>query len=142
GKNWMEIGFVQSKAPEGTSTEKLNYSLYDNAPAKGINYYRLVQIDFDNNEKVTEVKTVSFGKYDTNSIKLFPNPVAGDLHVEGLSSGMQIKLVDARGAVISQFSAETSTAKVISTDKLSKGVYFLQVGTDNSNMMVVRFIKM
>ena len=142
GKNWMEIGFAPSKAPQETNTEKINYSFNDNTPVKGINYYRLVQLDFDGKEKVTEVRTVSFGKDDSNSIKVFPNPVAGDLHIEGLSSGMNIKLVDARGAVLSRFTARTSTTEVIATDKLNKGVYFVQVGAVDGTAKTLRFVKM
>jgi hypothetical protein len=142
GKNWIQIGLVQSKSAQETSTEKINYSFNDNTPAKGINYYRLVQLDFDGKEKVSEIKTVSFGKDDANPIKVFPNPVVSDLHVEGLTSGMNIKLVDARGAVLSQFTAGTSTAEVIATDKLNKGVYFVQVGGIDGTAKTLRFVKM
>jgi hypothetical protein len=142
GKNWMQIGFVQSKSPLETSTEKINYSFSDNAPSNGINYYRLVQTDFDGKEKVSEVKTVSFGKDDANSIKVFPNPVAGDLHIEGLTSGMHIKLVDARGSVLSRFTAASSTAEVIPTGKLNKGVYFVQAEAVDGTEKTLRFVKL
>jgi len=55
---------------------------------------------------------------------------------------MNIKLVDARGAVLSRFTARTSTTEVIATDKLNKGVYFVQVGAVDGTAKTLRFVKM
>ena len=51
GSEWMKIGFVFSKASEGNSTQKLQYSYTDNNPLHGDNYYRLKQYDLDNHKK-------------------------------------------------------------------------------------------
>ena len=140
GKDWMEIGFVQSKAPEGNSTEKLQYSFYDNSPMSGMNHYRLKQLDLDNNEKISEIKTVSIGS-KAGTIRIFPNPVVNTMHLEGMEAGTRFRLVDARGAVLNNFTARSST-EVISTEKLIPGIYFVQVLANNSSSKTMQLVKL
>ena len=141
GKDWMEIGFVRSKAPEGSSTEKLQYSFYDNSPAKGINYYRLRQLDLDGREKISEIRTVSFTDKDANSIRIFPNPVVNTLHMEGIEPGTHFRLIDVKGAVVNQFTAQTSTYLLL-VEKLHPGIYFLQTVAANTITKTVQLVKM
>src|SRR5699024_7871004 len=47
GKVWKEIGFVKSKAINGSSNSKINYQFTTMNTTKGVNYYRLRQVDLD-----------------------------------------------------------------------------------------------
>lgn len=139
-KEWKSIGFANTKADGGNSTQNLQYSFTDNSPLSGTNYYRLVQVDRDGTEKMSEIKTVNIKQTETTSITAYPNPVAGILHVDGIIAGTNCKLVNAKGTVISQFIA-TSTTQIISTEKLIPGVYFLQVSKDNAAIKTIQLIK-
>ncbi|MEN0006640.1 MAG: T9SS type A sorting domain-containing protein [Bacteroidota bacterium] len=57
GREFQEIGRVQGA---GTTNIPQNYSLIDQSPANGINYYRLRQVDFDGKTDYSEVVSVDF----------------------------------------------------------------------------------
>lgn len=48
GSNWQRISEVDAA---GNSTQLLNYMTFDTEPVKGINYYRLTQVDFDGQQE-------------------------------------------------------------------------------------------
>jgi hypothetical protein len=141
GQDWTVIGFADTKATGGNSTDKLQYSFIDNNPVKGNNYYRLRQFDIDNKEKISSIRLASIGQTSEVSIKVFPNPVANEMHIEGLQAGTTCRLVDLRGSVISRFTANAST-QTISTEKLIPGIYFLQVITNNAAAKTIQLVKM
>jgi hypothetical protein len=141
GKEWTAIGFVNTKATAGNSGEDLHYTFFDNAPAKGTNYYRLVQVDLDDVKKISETKTVYVGGKDANSIKMFPNPVVNVLHIEGIEPGTNFKIVDLKGTELYQSKATTSS-QTVSTEKLSPGIYFLQIKKNDGRQETMRVVKM
>ena len=140
-KEWNNIGFVNTKSPDGNSTESLRYTFSDNSAQAGTNYYRIIQVDVDGTEKYSEVRTASLKQKETTSVTAYPNPVAGVLHVDGISAGTNCKLVDASGTVINQF-ISTSSAQTVSTEKLIPGIYFLQVTKDNAVVKTIQLVKM
>jgi len=141
GKEWTAIGFVNTKATDGNSGEDLHYTFFDNTPAKGANYYRLVQVDLDDFKKTSEIKTVYMGEKNANSIKMFPNPVANVLHIEGIEPGTNFKIVDLKGTELYK-SAATSSNQAVSTEKLSPGIYFLQIKKNDGRQETMRVVKM
>lgn len=54
---WTKIGFVDGN---GTTTEPIAYSFIDKNPVRGINLYRLKQIDFDGSYKIFNSVAVNF----------------------------------------------------------------------------------
>jgi hypothetical protein len=70
GNDWKMLGFV---AGSGTSTENRQYVFLDEKPLTGANYYRLRQMDFDNGEKYSRVRTVQL-KQVNGFLSLSPNP--------------------------------------------------------------------
>jgi len=106
-----------------------------------MNYYRLKQTDLDGGERISEIKAVSMNIKDANSIKMFPNPVVNTLQIEGIEPGAQLRVVDAKGTVVNQFTAQASYNS-LSVEKFHPGVYFVQVITANTTVKSLRFVKM
>src|ERR1041385_9231891 len=69
--SYQVVGTVKGA---GNSTQELYYSLKDQSPVRGINYYRLKQTDFDGHFKYSEVCSVS--AQPVNGIKVYPNPAS------------------------------------------------------------------
>ena len=57
GRNWNNIATVNAA---GNSSIRMDYSIYDNAPMKGINYYRLKLVDKDGKYDYSVTRTVCF----------------------------------------------------------------------------------
>ena len=72
------------------------------------------------------------GLQETTSdpIHLYPNPVSGTLHIEGVESGASIILYDLTGRKVLQ----SSFAPEISVEGLSNGLYILSIITTNGRI--------
>ncbi len=76
GATFSEIGRVTGS---GTTIEKQDYTYTDAQPLKGINYYRLKQVDFDGTSTYSNVVSVVMGRLGTFSVS--PSPAADLLKV-------------------------------------------------------------
>lgn len=107
GLSFSEIG---RKKGAGTSSSEKNYEFSDDAPSKGVSYYRIKQTDFDGNFDYSDVVAVSFEKKSDGScvLKVFPNPCPGKCSVtlsdckEEEKSEIIVEIVDALGNKIQQ----------------------------------------
>jgi len=139
GRDWNEIGFVPSNSPKGNSSEELQYDYVDNSPLTGINYYRLRQLDMDNQEKISQVRILSIGG-DNTKVAVFPNPVSDNIFIHDIKPGTNLLLTDARGMAIYRTSA-TTTDLTIPANALIPGVYFLQMTHNKAASKTVKVIK-
>ncbi|MBI5915718.1 MAG: T9SS type A sorting domain-containing protein [Bacteroidetes bacterium] len=140
GQTFREIGKV---AGQGTSYEVHNYQYTDEAPAPGINYYRLRQVDFDGQFSYSPVVSVHFdgGK---GSVRVFPSIVqetATILFPEETGEAGMVFLFDQTGRLVSAMEVQPGTLEAkLPTDGLPAGMYFLTVqnGTNRSNHHLVK----
>jgi hypothetical protein len=77
GNTFTKIGEVRGA---GNSNTIQSYTFEDRQPLKGINYYRLRQVDFDGQSSYSPVRSVLFGQ--GIDVKLTPQPVRDQLRVE------------------------------------------------------------
>lgn len=77
GFNWSKVGFVEG---QGFTLEKQKYTFTDYHPCRGLNYYRLKQLDFEGAYGYSKVGSVSTNSR-INSFEVYPNPVHGNLDV-------------------------------------------------------------
>lgn len=80
GSSWSSLGFVESKASGGTTSETIRYQFRDPAlpfEAERITY-RLKQVDTDGTAHLSEKASVQLGAPDRLALHgSFPNPVRG-----------------------------------------------------------------
>ena len=127
GKEWEVIGFVDG---QGDSRGEINYEFTDKSPKK-INYYRLNQIDFDGNNKYSNVVSVELKK--DNNISVFPNPTNDFLNVTALNSNTDYYIYDKLGKVVST----GRTSGKIDVSSLASGVYYIKTGKEDK---VIKFV--
>lgn len=131
---WQTIGFVEGKnTPNGS-----RYSFNDLAPMKGINMYRLNQVDIDGHNSYSNIEAVNF-VYDAAIVSVYPNPVADKLNIVFNNSSLlntHAKITTAAGAVIANIKL-SSYRQEVNLAAYAKGLYLisLQDGT------VLRIIK-
>jgi hypothetical protein len=99
GRNFEKIGWLDAKA---TPRELNSYQFLDVNPYKGINYYRLNQVDFDGKFSFSPVKSVLFSDEGFN-VRTWPNPVSNRLFIEISNDEKEkgeIKLINSTGEVV------------------------------------------
>ena len=139
GTHFSEISFVPTQSTSGNSTQKLVYQYYDRQPDKGINYYRLKQIDHDNNSQYSASAKVVFGE-NGNYILVYPNPAKDKLTIEGLNGNERIYLYNNNGQLLKQEKANSSI-KILLINDLPIGLYRLVIIDASENRIIEKIIK-
>ncbi len=131
---WKKIGFIEGN---GNSSQQNAYSSLDENPNKGINYYRLKQIDFDGKFEYSNIVNVDFMLSERlPEPKIFPNPVIGnEINIsfpkELKSEVLSIQLFSVAGRMIQQWEKSNSQHVILNFDKISNGIYFLEIRKGN-----------
>jgi hypothetical protein len=128
GNSWNTIATVAAK---GNSTVKVNYETYDNAPVRGINYYRLRQVDKNGQFELSAVRNALFNA--RNTVEIAPNPATNYINLYiGKTAARQtpatVQLLNAAGKVVYSILSVQSHIQ-IPTAALAKGLYFAKVIT-------------
>ena len=121
----------------GNSNLKNSYSYIDDKPATGLNYYRLVQTDADNNKHYFETRKVLDSRNTKAAVIILPNPVRDEVtSFINLKKAQRvvITITDMSGKQLktkSAFYAEGNTGVTIRTEDLPKGIYFLKTAGED-----------
>jgi hypothetical protein len=138
GINGVDSEPIRLITGAGNSTSVIHYEFRDNRPENGINYYRLVQYDFDGTATRSDVKTVDFGKVQIFSV--FPNPASANtsltMTVPG-SGEYKLTIYDVTGRMLMEENLtadETGTIKA-NTEQIFRtaGVYHLSLSRPDEN---------
>lgn len=133
-KVWQPIGFVKGN---GTTIAKQHYEYTDPNPIRGVNYYRLKQINFNETYEYSHVIAVhdaSSAKRETLSV--FPNPTTAQLYyrVASMNQVQSVQLFDIYGKlvkVVPHVNGQLTLAD------LNTGVYVLVVKTRQAQLQQV-----
>lgn len=124
--NWDNLGFIATKSLNGNSNVDLSYSFTDINNFKGICQYRIVQVDMNNAQKISEVSIVR-GEQN-GKIMLFPNPsFDGNAIIlfEDQNSARDISIIDLTGRIVKQWTNVNNNNLKI--DNLEPGFYSIRI---------------
>jgi hypothetical protein len=127
GNSWSKIGFTATKAVNGNSSEKLDYTFIDEQPLTGINFYRLKQTDLDGKYTYSEVRQVVFDK--AGNISLYPNPAKEYVTITGLKGSETIFLYSVTGQLLGTHQANARGIYGLPLHGLAKGIYYVKVSS-------------
>lgn len=145
--DWTKIGFVEGS---GTSTETNAYSFIDKNPSRGINLYRLKQIDYDGSYKIFNSVVVNFNQpFEFSLHQNYPNPFNPTTVISWqspVSSHQMLKVYDILGnevaTLVDEFREAGSYKVEFDASDLPSGVYYYKLTagnfTDVKKMMVVK----
>ncbi len=129
GNDFKLIGKISAS---GNSTSLKSYSLIDENPIFGNNYYRLKQIDFDGSFIYSDIKTVYLGK--TSLLSMYPNPAVNKSFTikipEQVQGDYSVQLIDNAGRIIYQQSGNPAEEKefyIHSLNLLHEGAYIAKI---------------
>ncbi|RZK74628.1 MAG: T9SS type A sorting domain-containing protein [Pedobacter sp.] len=135
GGSFLSLGKIKG---EGNSNEVKKYEVYDSTPSNGNNYYRLLQYDKDGKRKDYGVKIVKFGLSDNLIVRVFPNPVAKEVHIQlnnGKSEDLEVSLFNLNGQLIHQqlIKANGNDYSLLLNQKPAAGLYLLKLRSKSTN---------
>jgi hypothetical protein len=126
----------------GNSNTINSYTFEDhNAGSDFEGYYRLRQVDFDGEEEVFGPISINCDKGDSDYVEVYPNPSNGNFNVRVHSSiGVEKAVVNvytSNGSLVHQ--QMTNLEKGLTTlffeqNQLEKGMYFIQIESENSKL--------
>jgi hypothetical protein len=135
GENWSFIGEIRGT---GNSSIRQNYSLHDNEPLNGRQWYRLIQVDFDGNYEIFNPVMTEF--VGVERISVYPNP-AKDLVTVMLHEFMaeNLYLSDVCGTVMLTEKVAGREQFQFAVSSLIPGFYMLTV-SGNGFIQTTRLI--
>ncbi len=140
----LEFETISRIQGAGNSNSMLSYTYTDEAPLKGMSYYRLVQTDFDGTR--TEFAPVPvMHANNASGVVAFPNPFHSSFELrlsEQLQSeSLQIRIVDIQGRIIQQFTQlPNAPVSSIQLGDALPGLYFVEIQSAKG-AEVIRLIK-
>jgi hypothetical protein len=143
------IGFVDGM---GTTVNTTSYQNDDVNSYTDISYYRLKQIDIDNNFSFSGIKAVDGMKDNDPSyvdFNTYPNPVGDELIIEFKKipkdvSSATIKIINVSGQVLCHFEREIKYNHIIEIEyvkNLVPAAYLVSIDLDNGHRITQKFIK-
>lgn len=149
GFNYEKIGFVYARSI-GNSVTAINYDFTDNDPQGNIQYYRLKQVDINNQSKYSTVVTVRSETPKGLAITgLFPNPAETVINLQvstPVADKLAVTITDINGKQVLQqtaYAGAGSNTLQLNVTRLSKGTYFIKfVGLfSHQTVQAVKLIK-
>lgn len=135
GENWETLDFIRG---EGTTTQTTTYNFVDDNPMDGMNYYRLKQIDFDDQFEYSSIRVIEIEV--ENNTKVYPNPVQDFLNIELSSTeDVMISIFNLNGQLLREMTANESITRINFSD-LEAGIYIVRI-TNSTTQSVQKIVK-
>ena len=133
-KNWERLTFVSY------SNLNDNYTFADPNPLSGINYYRIAEIDFNNQPHYSVIRAVSIGPL--SAVTIWPNPAVGVLNVRynGVVNNATATIFDQVGRSVARVSIHQGN-NAVSLDNMAPGVYIIVLEEGNKKTFYQKIIK-
>jgi len=131
GKSFKTIG---QKSPEYNATIISNYAFMDNNPTKGINYYRIKQIDLNGKSSFSPVASVNF---DSEQLLRITNFDQRSIRISGIEGDASLQIFDVNGKVVAFRQINNNDS--YDFENLRNGVYFCKAENKNHSC-TLRFI--
>jgi hypothetical protein len=143
GNSYNAIGSLPNKTDQPNSSGGGSYHFTDNAPLKGVDLYRIRQVDIDGKYSFSTTVAVTVMP-PAQGLYLQTNPVRNVVTLVNPQQKMirSLQVVDASGRVLATITCNSSNSLISeNAGGLNPGYYFLRVSMGDS-MTTLRFIKL
>lgn len=140
-EEFYSIGKLTSKGDEGQFTE---YYFFDEAPLKGLNYYRLKAVDWDGTFVNHAIISIRFEGDFKEDILVYPNPIT-DNHITIRSNFdfefAKVRIIDVQGNEYLNSIQYYPSFGYQLPNNLGKGVYFVEFNTGfrTINKIIIKY---
>lgn len=122
--NGLDFVSIQKQLAAGNSIEIKNYLYLHTNPAIGINYYRILQQDFDGASTYSTIRNVDFNQEE--EVVILGNPIHEKMLKLQIKLSSPISIYTVEGKLILEKSCESGFQEIDLTH-CAKGVYLLKV---------------
>lgn len=141
-REYEAIGVISGN---GTTNATKAYTFTDTKAFYGINYYRLKQVDLDNNYEYYSTEAVTLTPKDNPNIMVYPNPVQTTTTLRVVSpyeGDVQVEIVDNSGSLLKVVTIEKGrTTEQLDMSEFSAGMYYLYVNSKGNRISVQNVVK-
>lgn len=138
GRHYFTLERIKSQAIDGNSSGNLKYTVTDSEPFHGLSYYRLKQVDLDENFSYSSAISINFSKKSMPHIKFYPNPTKGELFIElddAYSKEALLIIKNALGETILTENISLSSSNTLNHSLIPEGIpsgtYYCNLFYDN-----------
>lgn len=133
-KNWNKI---KQTAAAGESHGLISYSLIDEAPLSGTNYYRLKTVDLDGSFAYSRTVSVTTAGL---VISIYPNPASHLLYIKGLDASAirLVSLVNTGGVTVLKYNSVPENG--IDLSQFPNGMYLVKIVTKDGEQTMRKIV--
>ena len=125
GDNWRKIAKINGS---GTTTSSSVYSFEDTEVNNSLTYYRLSQTDYNGDYEMLRVFALDCTS--KTNVSVYPNPFKNELIVNK-NNTTEVNVFNALGQKMYPSFSENSVSYIFNTTDFPKGVYIVQIVSDN-----------
>lgn len=122
GSDYTTLGVVRAIE---AATATLDYTYTDAQPLNGTSFYRIRQMDLEGKSTFSQARMI-YGDCGNATVRMYPNPAADYILVDGVEAGNQIVVYNVLGQVIISKEA-TAANERINLSEIAAGSYTLNV---------------
>jgi len=148
GVSYSPIGFVNSLANGGNSSNQLNYTFADNNVSGSKQFYRLRQVDISGRSKLSNIILIRSDKPAVLTINgMFPNPATTMLNLMVGSPArdkISVVITDISGKTVMQQSLIVETGNntlPVNISTLAGGTYIVKMISSDGEVTTGKFVK-
>lgn len=142
GQNWEVLTQVDGT---GNTSQKQDYFYLDEQPQNALQYYRLLQTDFDGKFTYSKAIVVEWNKVAI-APSIYPNPVAEQITIDWGNTPpkgeVEVQIYNTVGKVVFWVNPTTNESQTIDVSSLESGIYFLKVDESEAVKHVIKINKM
>ena len=128
---------LHTVAGAGNKSNISCYSFVDTNPGTGLNYYRILQRDYDGTASYSDIKAIDFNLNLTDFVVLSNPATDGTLNLNlNLNFNLNLNLYDLSGRLLIEQKAQAGFNR-IDISHLNKGMYVLNVNNKSMRIMVL-----
>ena len=142
--NGAEFTAIAKVGAAGNSNTTHSYKYTDEAPANGVNYYRITQVDFDGKHSSTDIKAIRIQcNGNALAIKAYPNPAASQVNIQSGKAVAQVNVVATNGQTVMKYVPSQNQGGTFSLNiqQVQNGIYLLQIVNKDGTIDVIKLLK-
>ena len=112
------------------------YRSDDAAPQKGLNYYRLKQVDLNGDFHLSEIRSIN-NSHQVNQVKIYPNPTdKGLVTIISDEPISDLFIYNALGKVVFEAKIDSDDTYLLDTQSFDTGMYWNSLNGENYKLIV------